>query len=68
MSFTVAAGDDIECTFTNTKGATVTYTKVTDPAEDAQDFAFDATGSGLTDDTLDTDPGSPPCRTPTPRR
>ena len=59
MSFTVAAGDDIECTFTNTKGATVTYTKVTDPAEDAQDFAFDATGSGLTDDTLDTDPGSP---------
>ena len=52
------AGDAIVCTFTNVENATVRYTKVTDPAADAQDFVFTTTGSGLTGDTLDTDPGS----------
>src|SRR4029079_11565625 len=54
----VDAGETIECTFTNTKDATLRYTKVTDPAEDAQDFAFTASGTGVTNDTLDTDPAS----------
>ena len=58
VSFTVVPGADITCTFTNTKHATVTYEKVTDPAGDPADFAFDASGTGMTDATLDTDPGS----------
>ena len=58
VSFAVEAGDDIVCTFTNTKDAKVTYRKVTDPASDPADFVFDAGGTGLSDDTLDTDPAS----------
>ena len=58
VSFSVAAGAQIVCTFTNVKDATVRYTKVTDPASDPQDFVFGTTGSGLTGDTLDTDPAS----------
>ena len=57
-SFTVSAGDTIVCTFTNTKDATVRYTKVTDPASDPQDFTFGVTGTGMVGDILDTDPGS----------
>ena len=57
-SVAVDPGDAIICTFTNVKDATVRYTKVTDPASDPQDFVFGTTGSGLTGDTLDTDPAS----------
>ena len=57
-SFTVSAGDTIVCTFTNTKDATVRYTKVTDPASDPQDFTFGVTGTGMVGDILDTDPAS----------
>ena len=47
------------CTFTNTEHASLKVIKVTDPAEDAQDFDFDLTGSGVgTDLDLDTDPAS----------
>ena len=47
------------CTFTNTKHASLTVVKVTDPASDPQDFDFDLTGSGLPADLdLDTDAGS----------
>jgi uncharacterized repeat protein (TIGR01451 family) len=55
-SFTVNAGDTVVCTFTNTKHASLTVVKVTDPASDAQDFDFDLTGAGLPADLdLDTD-------------
>ena len=58
-SFTVAAGDSINCTFTNVKDATVTITKVTDPASDPEDFGFTNSGNGLdATATLDTDAGS----------
>jgi CSLREA domain-containing protein len=39
-------------------GATVTYEKATVPASDPQDFAFVASGGGLANGTLDTDPDS----------
>ncbi len=46
------------CTFTNTKHASLTVVKVTDPASDPQDFDFDLTGSGVPADLdLDTDGG-----------
>ena len=58
VSIAVDPGDDIVCTFTDVQNATVTYAKVTEPGSDPQDFAFDATGAGLTDEALDTDAGS----------
>ncbi len=46
------------CTFTNTKHASLTVVKVTDPASDPQDFDFDLTGAGVPADLdLDTDAG-----------
>jgi hypothetical protein len=46
------------CTFTNTKHASLTVVKVTDPASDPQDFDFDLTGLGVPADLdLDTDGG-----------
>jgi len=50
-------GENITCTYTNTKSGSITVTKVTAPASDAQDFAFTTTGSGLVDFSLDTDAG-----------
>ena len=46
--FTVGAGDTIVCTFTNAKDATVKIVKDAQP-DDAQDFGFTTTGSGLSD-------------------
>ena len=47
------------CTFKNTKHASLTVVKETDPATDPQDFDFDLTGTGIgTDLDLDTDPAS----------
>ena len=55
---TIDAGESVVCTFTNTEHASVTYQKETVPASDPQDFVFGVTGSGLTEDTLDTDGAS----------
>ena len=57
-SVAVAQGADVVCTYTNTRHASVRYTKVTDPASDPQDFVFGVTGTGMVGDTLDTDPAS----------
>src|SRR5215216_6410919 len=55
----IDAGESVVCTFTNTKGASLTVVKVTDPASDPQDFDFDLTGAAVPADVdLDTDPGS----------
>src|SRR5215217_1313963 len=54
----IDAGENVVCTFTNTKNATVTIVKETDPASDPQDFDFDLTGAGVPADLdLDTDGG-----------
>ncbi|TAK77192.1 MAG: hypothetical protein EPO16_05940, partial [Dehalococcoidia bacterium] len=44
-SVTLAAGDAVTCTFTNTQDATLTIVKDAVP-NDAQDFAFTTTGTG----------------------
>ena len=55
----IDAGENVVCTFTNTKHASLKVIKVTDPASDPQDFDFDLTGTGVgTDLDLDTDPAS----------
>ena len=46
LSFTVEAGDNIVCTFTNVKDATIKVIKDADP-NDAQDFDFDGSGGGI---------------------
>ena len=57
-TFNAQSGETITCVFTNTKHASLTVKKVTDPASDPQDFDFDLTGSGVTPDLdLDTDAG-----------
>ena len=58
-TFNVAAGEDVTCTFTNTKKGSITIVKATVPGEDPQDFTFDPSAN-LSADTfvLDTDPGS----------
>jgi uncharacterized repeat protein (TIGR01451 family) len=58
-TFNAQSGETITCVFTNTKDATLTVVKVTDPASDPQDFDFDLTGSGVPADLdLDTDAGN----------
>jgi hypothetical protein len=53
-SFTVDPGDAITCTYTNTKNATVTITKDAVP-NDAQDFGYTTSGTGLSGFSLDDD-------------
>jgi hypothetical protein len=50
ISVALAAGEDVTCTFTNTKQAILRIDKVTDPSGDAQSFTFTPTGynSGAT--------------------
>ena len=58
-TFNAQSGETITCVYTNTKHASLTVKKVTDPASDPQDFDFDLTGTGLTADLdLDTDGGN----------
>ena len=46
-TFNAQSGETITCVYTNTKHASLTVKKVTDPASDPQDFDFDLTGTGL---------------------
>src|SRR5262249_39097158 len=51
----VSANEDVTCTFTNTKDATLTITKATEPASSgASTFPFTASGTGMSPFTLDT--------------
>jgi hypothetical protein len=50
----LSLGESVTCTFTNTKGATLTIIKDAVP-NDAQDFAFTATGTGTSSFSLDDD-------------
>ena len=52
---TMLPGEDVVCTYTNVRKASITIEKVTAPASDPQDFSFTATGTGLSNFTLDTD-------------
>ena len=55
----IDAGENVECTYTNTKGAALTIVKQTDPSSDPQDFGFDLTGAATpATATLDTDAAS----------
>ena len=57
-TFNAQSGETITCVFTNTKHASLTVVKETDPASDPQDFDFDLTGLGVPADLdLDTDAG-----------
>ena len=52
----IDAGENVECVFTNTKGAALTIVKQTDPSSDPQDFGFDLTGAATPPSAaLDTD-------------
>jgi uncharacterized cupredoxin-like copper-binding protein/plastocyanin len=50
----LAAGETVDCTFTNTKRGKITIVKDAVP-NDAQDFAFTTTGTGLSSFNLDDD-------------
>jgi len=54
---TLQPGEDVICTYTNVRKASITINKVTAPASSPQDFAFTTTGTGLSSFTLDTDAG-----------
>jgi uncharacterized repeat protein (TIGR01451 family) len=54
-SFTLAAGDNVACTYTNKQDATLTITKATDPANSgAATFGFTTPSTGMSPFTLDT--------------
>lgn len=56
LTVSVAEGDDIVCTITNTRVNNASLTIIKNAIPDgAQDFAFTATGSGLTNFSLDDD-------------
>ncbi|WP_363796304.1 hypothetical protein ABU614_12610 [Lysobacter firmicutimachus] len=50
----VGTGDQVQCTYTNTKQGTITIVKDAVP-NDAQDFAFTTSGTGLSGFSLDDD-------------
>ena len=52
---TMKPDEDVVCTYTNVRKASITIEKVTAPTSDPQDFAFTTTGTGLSAFTLDTD-------------
>ncbi len=54
VTIDLAAGETVNCTFTNTKRGTITIVKDAVP-NDAQDFAFTTTGTGLSNFSLDDD-------------
>src|SRR5205814_2161529 len=45
-NLTLAAGQTIQCVFTNTKASHLVVDKVTNPSGDATSFAFTTTGAG----------------------
>ena len=53
-SITLGYGDNITCTFTNTKKGSITIVKDADP-NNAQDFSFTASGTGMTPATFELD-------------
>src|SRR5207244_1549639 len=54
-SFTLAAGDAVTCAYQNTKDATLTVVKSTDPANSgASTFPFTTASAGMSNFTLDT--------------
>ena len=58
VNVTLAAGENIVCTFTNTKHGSIKIVKDAVP-NDAQDFGYTASGTGMTPSpfSLDDDPG-----------
>src|SRR4029077_12016616 len=54
VEITLTAGEDVTCTFTNTKHGSITIIEDTMPNLD-QDFAFTTTGTGLSGFSLDDD-------------
>ncbi len=57
-SITLAAGQTVHCTFTNTKRGRIIVDKVTNPAGSSQSFAFTTTGTGYNGFSL-TDAAAP---------
>ncbi|MCU0653204.1 MAG: hypothetical protein MUD10_03005, partial [Candidatus Pacebacteria bacterium] len=51
-TFKVAAGENVTCTFTNTKQGRIVVDKATDPAQDPQSFGFVVTGAGYNNFSL----------------
>ena len=57
-TFIVDPGEDVTCTFTNTKRGHIIVDKVTDPSGDPQSFTFTTTGAGYSGFSL-TDAATP---------
>jgi hypothetical protein len=57
VAVNVQPGDNVVCTYTNDKDASLTVIKVTQPGNSGSDsFGFTHSGTGVTDFTLDTNP------------
>ena len=59
VSISLAAGENVDCTFTNTQGASITIDKVTEPSGNTTIFDFTRTGTGFSTDFALTDAAAP---------